>query len=489
MVCVCNATYCDTLDSVFLLPKGFYSKYVSSRSGYRMDFTRGRFQQNGTSTGFMGTDYIFNDSERHQYIKGFGGSHTDAAAINILSLSPAAQDQLLRSYFSSSGIEYNLLRMPIAACDFSTHPYTYDDIPYDFDLKYFQLAMEDIKFRIPVLQHIMAVAQRPISIVASPWTAPAWLKTNGQVKGKGQLRGKAGDRFHKTWANYLIRFLQEYAKYNIKFWAMTSQNEPRISLVAMEDFPTIKYTPEEQRDFIMLDLGPALAASEHRDVLILMHDDVRLSLPRWAEVVLGNSSASKYISGIGIHWYMDAVICADCTLGATHRLFPDVFLLYTEACNGFLPWDTKVLLGSWDRGARYSKNIIENLNNYVVGWIDWNLALDTKGGPNWLDNFVDSPIIVDATKDEFYKQPMFYHLGHFSKFIPEGSIRVGLTSNSWLGCKLHSVGVLRPDGAAVVVILNNCFSDVEFTISDGSVGVLRDIAPAYSIQTYLWRRA
>ncbi|XP_015274611.1 PREDICTED: glucosylceramidase-like [Gekko japonicus] len=489
MVCVCNATYCDTVDPVCLLPKGYFLKYETSKAGHRMELTEGTFQLNSTSPGFLGLEYFFNASERYQYIKGFGGSHTDAAAINILSLSVAAQNQLLRCYFADTGIEYNLLRMPIGSCDFSTRPYVYDDIAYDFDLKYFSLAEEDIKFRIPVLHRILAIAERPISIVASPWTAPAWLKSNDQIKGKGRLKGKAGDPFHKTWANYFIRFLDEYAYYNVTFWAVTAQNEPACSLFAMKDFPTINYSPEEQRDFVMLDLGPALASSNHKDVLLIIHDDLRSNLPKWAKVVLGNSSAAKYVSGIGVHWYLDKVFPAECTLGATHRLFPDYFLLYTEACNGYETWAAKVDLGSWGRGVRYSKNIIDTLQNFVVGWIDWNLALDMKGGPNWVKNFVDSPIIVDATKDEFYKQPMFYHLAHFSKFIPEGSVRVGLTSNSWLGCRLHTVGFLRPDGAAVVVALNNCFYDVPFSITDGPVGVLEDVARSYSIQTYLWKRA
>nr|XP_056709475.1 lysosomal acid glucosylceramidase-like [Euleptes europaea] len=488
MVCVCNATYCDTTDPVSFLPEGFFVKYETTKSGHRMTCTEGKFQQNRTSPGLMGLKYIFNASERYQCVKGFGGSHTDAAAINILSLSPATQEHLLRSYFSKTGSEYNLMRLPIASCDFSTHPYVYDNVAYDYDLTYFSLAKEDIMFRIPVLHWIMALAERPLSLIASPWTAPAWMKTNGQIKGKGRLKGKAGDRYHKTWANYFIRFLDEYAKHNITFWAITAQNEPIISLYAMKDFPTIGYSAEEQRDFVMMDLGPALASSDHKDVHLIILDDLRINLPYWANVVLGNSSSAKYVFGIAVHWYLDSITCASCTLGATHRLFPNHFLLYSEACNGFHPWDAKVIPGSWDRGVRYSKSIIETFNNFVVGWIDWNLALDMKGGPNWVKNFVDSPILVDASKDEFYKQPMYYHLSHFSKFIPEGSVRVEMTSNSWLDCRLHTVAFVRPDGAAVVVVLNNCFCEVEFSILDGPLGYLEDVAQPYSIQTYLWKR-
>ncbi|KAM4644245.1 lysosomal acid glucosylceramidase-like [Amazona ochrocephala] len=129
------------------------------------------------------------------------------------------------------------------------------------------------------------------------------------------------------------------------------------------------------------------------------------------------------------------------------------------------------------------------LNHFVSGWTDWNLALDTKGGPNWVKNYVDSPVIVDSSKDIFYKQPMFYHMGHFSKFIPEGSQRVGLQqSRRCLFCQLEHVAVLRPDGALVLVVLNRSGREVPFGIQDPAVGFIEAVAPANSIQTYLWRQ-
>ncbi|KAM6331067.1 uncharacterized protein FN964_015191 isoform 2-T2 [Alca torda] len=116
---------------------------------------------------------------------------------------------------------------------------------------------------------------------------------------------------------------------------------------------------------------------------------------------------------MGVHWYLDSIVPASCSLEATHKLFPDHFLLYTEACSGFLTLRFSVSLGCWERGQSYSHSILTVLNHFVAGWTDWNLALDMEGGPNWVKNFVDSPVIVDSSKDVFYKQPMFYHMGHF----------------------------------------------------------------------------
>ncbi|XP_061872264.1 lysosomal acid glucosylceramidase [Colius striatus] len=434
MVCVCNATYCDTLEPVVLPAPGTYIKYESSKAGKRLERSEGSFQPS----------------------------------------------------LSAPGIEYNLLRLPMACSDFSTRPYTYDDVPHDYELKHFRLPDEDVKMKIPILQRASAMSKSPLLLYASPWTSPAWMKSNGDVRGKGTLKGQAGDKYHKTWANYFIKFLDEYAKHNVTFWAVTAQNEPLAALLTPPDFPSIAFTAAQQRDFIIHDLGPALAQSPHPTQLIIM-DDQRINLPHWAKVVLGNATAAPYVAGIGVHWYLDSIVPPGSSLEATYKLFPDRFLLYTEACSGFLTLRFSVSLGCWDRGERYSHSIITVLNHFVAGWTDWNLALDLKGGPNWVKNYVDSPIIVDSSKDVFYKQPMFYHMGHFSKFIPEGSRRVELhRSRRCLVCQLEHVAALRPDGGLVLVVLNRFGWDVPFGIQDPTLGFIEAVAPANSIQTYLW---
>ncbi|XP_034954351.2 lysosomal acid glucosylceramidase [Zootoca vivipara] len=486
MVCVCNRTYCDTQDPVSLPPAGYFVKYESSRSTSRMERSEGKFQGKTTTPALV---LVLELAQRYQIIKGFGGSITDSVGINVLSLTPETQNHLLRSYFSDEGIEYNLLRMPMASCDFSVRPYSYDDSPYDFELKNFSLVHEDIQLKIPLVHRAKAMSKKPISLMASPWSSPIWMKTNNAWNGKGSLKGQAGDRYHKTWANYFVRFLDEYAKQNVTFWAVTAENEPGAGLLENYPFQCLGFTAEQQRDFIALDLGPALANSSYKDIRLIILDDNRIHLPSWAKVVLsGDSPAHRYIHGIAVHWYLDLIAPIASTVGITQQLFPDYFIISTEACAGSHFWERDVVLGSWDRGNQYSRSILANLNQHVTGWIDWNLALDLEGGPNWVKNFVDSPIIVDAGNDIFYKQPMFYHMGHFSKFIPEGSQRIGLSVvQKGLGCSLEHVAVLRPDGAAVVVVLNRSGFNVSFAISDLDGLILTEI-PANSIQTYLWKR-
>ncbi|XP_064032146.1 lysosomal acid glucosylceramidase-like [Pogoniulus pusillus] len=486
VVCVCSATYCDTLDPVVLPAPGTYVKYESSKAGKRLERSQGSFQHNGQTPDFHLT---LDTAQRYQKVKGFGGSVTDSAAINIQSLSKDAQNHLIRSYFSEEGIEYNLVRVPMASTDFSVRLYTYADAEGDFGLKHFNLTEEDTRMKIPILQAAQAVAKQPLSLYASPWTSPVWMKTNGAMTGRGTLKGSPGDKYHQAWAKYFIRFLDEYAKHNLTFWAVTAGNEPTAGEIVFYPFQCLGFSPEHQRDFIAQDLGPALANSSHRHVQLIILDDQRVMLPYWAQVVLKDPVAASYISGIGIHWYLDFLAPIDLTLSITHHLFPDYFLLSTEASTGSYFWEPRVVLGGWDRGSKYSHSILTNLNNYVTGWTDWNLALDLEGGPNWSKNYVDSPVIVDSSKDVFYKQPMFYHLGHFSKFIPEGSQRVGLAvSKRCRQCDLEHSAFLRPDGAIVLVVLNRSPMDVSFGISDPRVGFFEATAPSDSIQTFLWKQ-
>ncbi|NXC43681.1 GLCM Glucosylceramidase, partial [Penelope pileata] len=145
MVCVCSAAYCDAPGPTVLPAPGAYAKYESSKAGKRLERSEGTFQRRAGTPELLLTLDV---SVLHQRVKGFGGSLSDAAALNILGLSPPAQEHLLRSYFSESGIEYNLVRVPMGCSDFSTRPYSYDDVPYDYELRHFRLAEEDVKMKV-----------------------------------------------------------------------------------------------------------------------------------------------------------------------------------------------------------------------------------------------------------------------------------------------------------------------------------------------------
>ena len=182
--------------------------------------------------------------------------------------------------------------------------------------------------QIPLLHRAAAMAKHPLSIYGSPWTAPVWMKTSGSFVGKGTLKGEAGGKYHRAWAKYFVRygaeggwgtkgdaaasctrhgrhfppcrFLDEYAKHNVTFWALTAENEPTAGLINNYPFQCLGFTAEQQRDFIAQDLGPALANSSHGAVRLIILDDNRLHLPHWAKVVRGAAGVSAGEGGGGI---------------------------------------------------------------------------------------------------------------------------------------------------------------------------------------------
>jgi len=375
----------------------------------------------------------------------------------------------------------------MASCDFSTREYSYDDHVGDLEMANFSLAQEDINFKIPLILYARMKSKRNITMFGSPWSAPAWMKTTDKMTGfLGQLKGKAGDKYHKAWALYFAKFIEAYKEKGVEIQAVTVQNEPTDGFLPSMKFQCMGYTAEMERDFIKEDLGPTLAARGHSDVKIIMLDDQRPFLSSWAETVLGDPLAAKYVSGIGVHWYLDKYIPAT-VLTETHNRFPDHFILSTEACCGkHTNKPPRVSLGDWSRGNQYSHSIIEDLSNWSTGWVDWNLSLNMEGGPNWVKNFVDSPIIVDAENGLFYKQPMFYHLGHFSKFVPADSVRIKVTANEQSTLEYVGFTTPGPYASTVVVVLNTEDQEIAMEIHDQDLGIIRETVPAFSIQTYIW---
>lgn len=159
--------------------------------------------------------------------------YSDAATINIQNISTTLRQELLSSYYSVEGIEYAIGRIPMASCDFSSRPYSYNDHVGDFEMAKFSLAEEDLNFKIPMILTAMKTSKRNITFFGSPWSAPAWMKTNDKMTGFGQLKGKTGDEYHKAWALYFAKFIEAYKDKGVKIWAVTVQNEPSDGFIPL----------------------------------------------------------------------------------------------------------------------------------------------------------------------------------------------------------------------------------------------------------------
>ncbi|XP_013185918.2 lysosomal acid glucosylceramidase [Amyelois transitella] len=506
IVCVCNATYCDTI-SRETVPPGTYFMYTSSFAGQRFEKSSGVIETSEqTDVDETGADYIsdfknfpsYNDEDdddfqetiwnrvvlrlftiiRSQFIEGFGGSVTDAASINWRKLSDPVQHELIRSYFSTDGLEYNLIRVPIGGADFSTHPYTYNELPWnDGALTNFSLSDEDLFYKLPMIKLAQEAAPEEIKITASTWSPPVWMKTNERITGFGQVKPE----FYQSYADYHLRFIEEYDKAEVKIWAITTTNEPINGIIPIVNFNSLGWTPAQLGRWVANNLGPTIRNSKYNQTLILAVDDQRYILPIWLRGMEREDPRSiEYIDGIAIHYYGNFV--PPIILSKIQERYPGKILLSTEACEGPMPWDQmKVEVGSWARARRYTTSILEDLNNRVVGWIDWNLCLDPEGGPNWADNFVDAPILVYEENDEFIKQPMFYAMGHFSKFIPRGSRVIRAARRSL--ATLENIAVLTPRDTIVMVIQNRHTSERNVRINVDPSRFIRFRMEAQSIKT------
>jgi glucosylceramidase len=478
IVCVCNSTYCDTIDRVTPSSPGTFTSFTTSKAGLRFQQVDGIVGDPLPVTDVNAT-ITLHRTTTYQSIIGFGGAFTDAAGINILSLDKDAQTRLLRSYFSEDGLEYNVGRIPIAGSDFSTRAYSYDDnSPGDFGLANFSLQYEDYVYKIPVIQEAMSMSTDEVYLFGSAWAPPTWMKTNHRFNGDGYLIGDVGGEYYDTWALYHVKFLQAYEENGVNVWGLTTGNEPYAASCL---FNCLRMTWEEFAVFISANLGPALESAGYGDVTLMMFDDNRNQLINGTNTVLSNQDAIRYVDGIGIHWYTDNADNPD-LLRQTHESFPDYFMLYTEACFDFETLGY-VGLGQWRAADYYAIDIMAALRNWVTGWVDWNLALNMEGGPNWVNNNVDSPIRVNSTAGEFYKQPHYYVMGHFSKFLPRGSVHFEVEVDN---DNIHTVGFMRPDGGTVVILYNRHSQDVGVTILDNSVGEVNTVVPANGIQTVVW---
>ncbi|XP_030832503.1 lysosomal acid glucosylceramidase [Strongylocentrotus purpuratus] len=485
-VCQCNSTYCDTIEGYLPLLADHFTYYTSSKASDR--FAKRIAPISAKSNASASTvNLTINTSDLYQKVLGFGGAVTDSMALSVKNLSAATQNHLIRSYYSADGLEYTFSRINIGTCDFSKRPYSLCESENDFALTNFSLADEDINYKIPVLHAAMEASVRPLKFFCTQWSPPKWMKTSGTYRYRGQVIGEPGGKYYKTLALYLAKFIEGYAKHNVSMWGMTIQNEPWAGAIKDQPNACNYMTPQLERDFVKRDLGPTLEEHGLGHVNIMMLDDQRFELPDWPVVVLGDSEAEKYIKGIAVHWYWDKE-APTLKLDLTNNLFPDKFILYTEACEGTSATPgVKVDLGVWARGERFSQSIIENMSHWVTGWVDWNMALNIQGGPSWIAHKLNAPIIVDAEYDVFYKQPMFYHLGHFSKFVLPDSSRVGLKIDQSEDQKLEAISFLRPDGIVALVVINVQEDPIPISINHSTTGFLDAIVPARSIQTYLWK--
>ena len=405
-------------------------------------------------------------NEKYQTITGFGGSFTEASAYLLNKVSKENRVKVLEAYFGEEGANYSLTRTHMNSCDFSLSNYSYAPTEGDKELLNFSIE-EDRDDIIPMIKEAQSISKDGFKIISSPWTAPPWMKDNKDWRG-----GKLLPEYYDTWALFFSKYLDAYKEEGIDIWGLTVENEP---LGNGNNWESMHFTPEEMTIFVQNHLGPKLEKDGKGSVKMLGYDQNREHLKHWVDVMYENEKTSKYYDGTAVHWYASTYEVFPEELQYAHEKAPDKHLIQTEACvDAEVPkwkddlwyWSKEATDWGWDWAPeedkkfhpkyapvnRYARDIIGCLNNWVDGWIDWNMVLDKQGGPNWFKNWCVAPVIVDPDNDEVYFTPIYYTLSHFSKFIRPGAKRIGIESSN---NSLMTTAAQNPDGSIAVVVFND----------------------------------
>ena len=417
-----------------------------------------------------------NPKETFQTITGFGGSFTESSAHLLTNLSSKKRDEVIQAYFGDEGARYSLTRTHIASCDFSLSNYTYAPVADDLELEHFTIA-QDTSDLIPMILAATRVSSEGFKIIASPWTAPPWMKDNKEYVG-----GKLLPQYYNTYSHYFSKYLEEYKKQDIEIWGVTVVNEPHGN---GNNWESMHFSPAEMTNLVQNHMGPILESKGWGDIKILGYDQNRAGLKEWVDEMYKDKASSKYFDGTAIHWYESTYEVFPEALQYAHAKDTSKYLIETEGCvDSEVPawqddkwyWTKEATDWGWDWASeeekylhpkyapahRYARDIIGCLNNWVDGWVDWNMVLDKQGGPNWFKNWCAAPVLADIESDEVYFTPLFYVMSHFSRFIRPGAARIGLEVSDK---DLQATATKNPDGSIVLVVFNEGQSPKHFTIN------------------------
>jgi glucosylceramidase len=409
---------------------------------------------------------IIDTSKTFQSIIGFGGAFTDAVAENYALLSDELKRQFLVSCFDSvNGNGYTLCRTSINSNDFSSSSYTYDDVPDDVLLTHFSIDHEK-NYRIPLILDAQQIANNRIKLFASPWSPPAWMKTNNSMLHGGKLKPE----YYQVWANYFVKYLHAMKNENVPIWGITVQNEP----MAAQIFESCVYTAEDEFIFVKKYLGPALSNAGLYDVKLMIWDHNRGLMYQRVKKVYDDPEASKYVWGTAFHCYVGDHFD---NVRLVHEAYPDKYLIFTEA--GF-PGD-KVTLDNIDAAENLAKSVINDLNNWANGWVIWNMLLNEDGKPSHVGFHGLPPIIYNTKSNELIYHNTYYYFGHFSRFIKPEAKRVICSSND---DEILATAFLNKNGRTAVVVLNLTGNEKPYQIwIDGKAAKTK--IPAHSIMTVI----
>jgi glucosylceramidase len=409
-------------------------------------------------------------AQQYQEMLGFGAAFTDASAYMIQEKMTATQrEALLQDLFgrtNGGGIGLSFMRITMGASDFSLRQYSYDDMPAgqtDLTLAHFSIDA-DRADKLPLIKRALAINPQ-ITLMASPWSAPGWMKTTGSLI-QGTLKPEAYDAF----ANYFVKFVQAYGAEGVAIRAVTLQNEPHYEPA---DYPGMRLDPPTRAKVIAEHVGPTFASA---GISTQIWDwDHNWDEPQSPTTVLSDTAARKYVQGVAWHCYGGDVSAQN----TVHDAFPTKDTYFTECSGG--EWAT-----NWSDNLKWFVGtlIIGSVRDWSRAVALWNLALDENHGPHTGGCGNCRGVVTVVSSSGVYQRNVeYYALGHASKFVHPGAHRIGSSSGI---TGLESVAFKNADdGSIAVIVLNTAAQAQRFSLRAAGKSFRYTLPPA-GVATFIW---
>ena len=456
-------------------------------------------------------------NEKKQTIDGYGGSLTESSAFVLACLTDEQRQSVLHELFSEEGANFSVVRTQIGSSDFSVEgKYALTEVDGDTAMQFFSLDRDKEGFSVAQypqvkneqydLYHLMkdvwnikqGQSDKTYRIMASPWTAPAWMKDNKKYyeRENGVARGGALlPQYYQAYANYITEYVKAWQQEGVNIWSVTPVNEPMGNDGGWE---SMDFSPQVETEFIKNYLAPTLARNGLQDVAIYGFDQNIFEMQPYADAIYQDSLACQYTTGMAVHWYGSTIGCFPETLEEVHAQYPNKSIFHSEGCIdnlGCPPWDgvtepvgfqesgwfnndafwwNKIATDwaystRWAGGThpkyspvfRYAQYIIDGTNHWLTGYCDWNIVLDSIGGPNHVNNFAGAQVMVDYANNVVYYTPYYYVLKQFSRSMRPGDVALQVhypsTMKTGVDCETQDIflcAVEKTDGSYAINILN-----------------------------------
>ncbi|MBQ8833689.1 MAG: glucosylceramidase [Oscillospiraceae bacterium] len=399
-----------------------------------------------------------------QSFQGFGGAFTEAAAYAYQQLPENKRRTFMEAYFGRDGLRYDVGRTHINSCDFALGNYACMESSED---EVFHTERDE-QYLLPMIRDAEAAAGQAIGLLLSPWSPPAFMKTNGDMNHGGKLR----EEYRELWASCMAKYVAFYRARGCDVRMVSIQNEP----AAVQTWDSCIFSGREEGEFAPI-LRRALDEAGCADVQILAWDHNKDMFVYRAEETLSVPGAEEAVAGFALHWYTGDHFDS---IRFVRERWAGKPIWFTEGCVEYSRFDGMTHL---QKAEMYAHDIIGNLNAGISGSIDWNLLLDAKGGPNHVGNFCEAPIMLSEDGTDFEVMSEYYYIGHFSRHIQPGAVCLG---SSVYAAEVEAVVFRNPDGERVAVLLNRSGEARPVSLTENAAEGINFVLEPHTIATVQW---